>query len=124
MTELISDHRAPRIIALENVCGTPTSHGGKDFATICSAFARADYRFGAMVVDASLFVPQSRPRLFIVGVRKDCIVPNGLTEAGPSSLWHPRGLRTAYESCPPRRARIGCGGLLQRRRHEPRFLPA
>jgi DNA (cytosine-5)-methyltransferase 1 len=100
MTELISDHRAPRIIALENVCGTLTSHGGKDFAAICSAFAKADYRFGAMVIDASRFVPQSRPRLFVVGARKDCIVPNGLTQAGPSSLWHPRGLRAAYDIVP------------------------
>jgi len=97
MTELASDNRAPRIIALENVCGTLTSHGGKDFAAICSAFAKAEYRFGAMVVDASLFVPQSRPRLFIVGIRNDCVVPTGLTQSGPSSLWHPRGLRTAFE---------------------------
>lgn len=100
MTELISDRRAPRIIALENVCGTLTSHGGKDFAAICSAFAKEDYSFGAMVIDASLFVPQSRPRLFIVGVYKDCIVPNGLTQAGPSSLWHSRGLRAAYGIVP------------------------
>jgi len=100
MTELISDHRAPRIIALENVCGTLTSHAGKDFAAICSAFAKADYRLGAMVIDASRFVPQSRPRLFIIGVRKDCTIPNGLTQAGPSSLWHPRGLRAAYDIVP------------------------
>lgn len=100
MTELISDRRPPRIIALENVCGTLTSHRGKDFAAICSAFAKAGYRFGAIVVDASLFVPQSRPRLFIVGVRKDCVIPNGLTQTGPSSLWHPRSLRTAYDIVP------------------------
>ena len=98
--ELISDHRAPRIIALENVCGTLTSHRGKDFAAICSAFAKADYQFGAMVIDASLFVPQSRPRLFIVAVYKDCIVRTNFTEADPSLRWHPRGLRTAYDIVP------------------------
>ncbi len=97
MKKLIDDRRAPKIIALENVCGTLTSHGGKDFTAICSAFAQAHYTFGAMVVDASLFVPQSRPRLFIVGVRSDSIIPVGLTQAGPSSPWHPRGLRTAYD---------------------------
>ena len=101
MTELISDRRAPRIIALENVCGTLTSHGGKDFAAICSALAKEDYKFGAMVVDAALFVPQSRPRLFIIGVRGDCVVPNGLTQTGPSPIWHPRSLRTAYDIVPP-----------------------
>ena len=38
MKGLIAEGRAPRIIALENVCGTLTSHGGKDFAAICSTF--------------------------------------------------------------------------------------
>jgi len=98
--QLISDHRPPRIIALENVCGTLTSHRGKDFAAICSEFAKADYKFGAMVIDAARFVPQSRPRLFILGIHKDCNVPNGLTQTNPSSIWHPRSLRTAYEIVP------------------------
>jgi DNA (cytosine-5)-methyltransferase 1 len=97
MRKLIDDRRAPKIIALENVCGTLTSHDGKDFTAICSAFAQADYTFGAMNVDASLFVPQSRPRLFIVGVQDARLIPAGLTQAGPSPHWHPRGLRTAYD---------------------------
>lgn len=96
MRKLIDDGRAPKIIAFENVCGTLTSHDGKDFTAICSAFAQADYTFGAMIVDASLFVPQSRPRLFVIGVRNEALIPAGLTQAGPSPLWHPRGLRTAY----------------------------
>lgn len=100
MKKLISDRRAPQIIALENVCGTLTSHSGKDFVAICSAFADADYTFGAMVIDASLFVPQSRPRLFIIGVRKDSNIPAGLTQTNSSSLWHPRILRSAYEIVP------------------------
>jgi len=71
MKQLIAEDRAPKIIALENVCGTLTSHQGKDFAAICSTFEQADYTFGAVVIDAALFVPQSRPRLFIIGARKD-----------------------------------------------------
>ena len=53
MTDMIAEGRAPRIIALENVCGTLTSHGGKDFAAICSMFQSADSNeFGALVIDA------------------------------------------------------------------------
>src|SRR3984885_3100654 len=48
MKELIAEGRPPRIIALENVCGTLTSHDGKDFAAICSTFERAGYVFGAV----------------------------------------------------------------------------
>ncbi len=40
MEGLVAERRAPRIIALENVCGTLNSHGGKDFVTICGSFQR------------------------------------------------------------------------------------
>jgi DNA (cytosine-5)-methyltransferase 1 len=103
--KLIADNRAPRIIALENVCGTLTSHDGKDFAAICATFDEVNYTFGALVIDAALFVPQSRPRLFIIGVRNDVTIPAGLKLENPSRLWHPRGLLTAYEKTPPRSRR-------------------
>ena len=94
---LIADGRAPEIIALENVVGTLHSHDGKDFAAICSALEGAGYHFGAMVIDAALFVPQSRPRLFIIGVRSDVQVPERVRLHGPSPLWHPRTLLAAFE---------------------------
>lgn len=102
MQALGTDGRAPRIIAIENVCGTLTSHGGKDFAAICSALEKSGYRYGAVIVDAALFVPQSRPRLFIIAVRSDLDVPRHLEAHGPSFMWHTRGLRTAYEKLPPK----------------------
>jgi DNA (cytosine-5)-methyltransferase 1 len=98
--DLIAEGRGPRILTLENVCGTLTSHGGKDFAAICSAFEDADYTFGAIVIDAARFVPQSRPRLFIVGVRNGIKIPSALTDVQPTAEWHPRGLRTAFENVP------------------------
>jgi DNA (cytosine-5)-methyltransferase 1 len=39
--KLIADGRGPTIIALENVYGAITSHGGKDFAAIGSALSDA-----------------------------------------------------------------------------------
>jgi len=97
---LISDGRAPEIIALENVVGTLHSHGGKDFAAICSALHGADYRFGSMVIDAALFVPQSRPRLFVVGIRDDVRIPESVCRHDPSPLWHSRALQSAYQKLP------------------------
>ena len=64
MRGLTKDGRAPRVIVLENVYGCLTSREGKDFASIASALADLDHRFGAAVVDAVHFVPQSRPRVF------------------------------------------------------------
>lgn len=97
---LITDGRGPRLVAVENVCGTLTSHGGKDFEAICRTFAKAGYRFGALVINAELFVPQSRPRLFVIGVREDVEVPDALLVAEPTGPFHTRALRRAVESLP------------------------
>ena len=56
------------MIVLENVKGALTSHGGRDFAAIGAALTSANYRFGAMLIDALHFLPQSRPRLFVVAI--------------------------------------------------------
>jgi DNA (cytosine-5)-methyltransferase 1 len=100
VTELRAQERSPKIIALENVIGTLHSHNGKDFASICNELHQAGYKFGAIVVDAVLFVPQSRPRLFIIGIRKDLSWPKNLFRKGPSLVWHSRALLSAYEKLP------------------------
>jgi len=102
---LIEEGRAPRLIVLENVCGTLNSHDGKDFATICTAFHQIGYAVGAVVIDASLFVPHSRPRLFVIGVHPDLQIPADLTSEGPVAPWHTKTLKTAYEKLPPRARR-------------------
>ncbi len=95
---LIADGRAPKLIALENVCGTLTSHGGKDFQAICQTFADSGYRYGALVLNAALFVPQSRPRLFVIGVRDDVEIDPALLAPGPMEPFHTRGLCSAAEN--------------------------
>lgn len=100
MRVLVDMNRGPRVIALENVTGALTSHAGKDFGAICGAFADADYRFGALVIDAALFVPHSRPRLFVVGVRGDVAVPESLLAPEALAPFHTRGLRHAVDLLP------------------------
>jgi DNA (cytosine-5)-methyltransferase 1 len=96
---LAKESRAPRLVVLENVVGTLTSHRGRDFSTIVSAMAHTGYRTGAMVIDAVHFLPQSRPRLFIVGVFQDTSVPDQVQAGGPSK-WHPRSLIGAHAQLP------------------------
>ena len=100
MTALADESRAPSMIVLENVCGTLTSHSGKDFTAICRALSNGGYRFGALIVDAALFVPQSRPRLFIIALRCDVDIPETLTGDGPDGDFYPGRLRTAYRKLP------------------------
>ncbi len=102
MEGLIGDGRAPKIITLENVCGTLTSHDGKDFAAICESFKESNYYFGAMIIDAVHFLPQSRPRLFLVGVRHDLTIPDALLTSNPSPIWHPANLKTSFNRVAPK----------------------
>lgn len=88
--------RAPRLVVLENVCGAMTSHGGRDFAAICEALADAEYTFGAVVVDAVHFVPQSRPRLFVVAAHSALGFPTDFVRAQPDPTWHPTALVGAH----------------------------
>ncbi|MFD1190987.1 DNA cytosine methyltransferase [Phenylobacterium conjunctum] len=94
---LVADGRAPKLIALENVLGTLTSHSGRDFEAICKTFADAGYRYGALVINAALFVPQSRPRLFIIGVRDDVEVDPALLSPEPIAPFHTAALQRAFE---------------------------
>ena len=98
MRSLKKEGRGPKIIVLENVYGALTSRGGKDFSAICSALSGSDYRFGAIVVDAVRFVPQSRQRVFFIAIDSSVIAPDHITTNAPTSEWHPRALITAYEN--------------------------
>lgn len=102
MSQLKDEGRAPKLIVLENVCGALTSHGGKDFAAIGAALAEADYRFGAVVIDAVHFVPQSRPRLFVIAIASDVDLENCLYSNKPTKAWHhTNALLQAYSQLSP-----------------------
>lgn len=96
MQSLRRQEAHPRLIVLENVYGILTANQGRDFAAIGASFADLDYTFGAIVMDARHFVPQSRPRVFIVGVSRDSRIPEDLIAAGPDKLWHPARMVEAH----------------------------
>lgn len=60
----------PPLVLLENVSGFLTSHNGNDFRDACLALNELGYSVDAFIIDALLFVPQSRQRMFIVGKRE------------------------------------------------------
>jgi DNA (cytosine-5)-methyltransferase 1 len=95
MKALRKEGRGPSMIVLENVCGALSSHGGEDFAAIGSALAAAGYRFGAVIVDAAHFLPQSRPRLFVIGVQQSLPLPRDLTSRTSVEPWHPKAMQKA-----------------------------
>ena len=88
MQGLRAEGRAPKIIVIENVTGLLTSHDGKDFDAICDALADAGYRFGVTMIDAALFVPQSRERVFIIAVDATLPIPAELVADKPAAPFH------------------------------------
>lgn len=59
------------VVVVENVKGLLNSRQGADFTHLMAALATAGYRAGCLEIDAASFLPQSRPRVFIVAVRRD-----------------------------------------------------
>lgn len=98
LEELKVDGRAPTMVALENVARTLTSHKGTDFVAICEALDKLGYRYGAFIADASHFVPQSRPRLFVIAVKRGAELVN--VGAIPMVPWHTTALNKAYSQLP------------------------
>jgi DNA (cytosine-5)-methyltransferase 1 len=97
MRDLARDGRPVSVIALENVIGALTSNEGRDFQAMAELAAAAGYRFGAFVIDAAAFVPQSRPRLFFVAAHDSIPIP-----AGPGECWRNPRLDRAVSALSPR----------------------
>lgn len=62
--------RRPAAILIENVVGFATSHNGADLRAVIAKLNDLGYTCDLFGIDARRFVPQSRPRVFIVGSRK------------------------------------------------------
>lgn len=95
MEALDGQGRAPRLIVIENVVGLLTSHGGADFTALVAALAGRGYRVGALEIDAAAFLPQSRPRVFVVAA----LGAPAADRVGVSPF-HTRAVREAFERLP------------------------
>ena len=100
MRALAAECRPPAMIVLENVCGALTSHEGRDFRAIASAISELGYRFGALVIDGVGFVPQSRPRLFVVAAHSALRIPSRLVLKAQTGPWITKTLSMAARELP------------------------
>lgn len=85
------------ILAIENVIGLLTSNKGADFERLLESLSDIGYHFGAMVVDAIHFLPQSRPRLFIVAARPELVSREAVSSSGPIFPWHSQRIIDAVD---------------------------
>ncbi|HEX8983226.1 MAG TPA: DNA mismatch endonuclease Vsr [Ktedonobacterales bacterium] len=71
LTEL--GDRRPPLVLLENVPGFLTAQDGEDFARALSALDSLGYAVDAFQLDAARFTPQSRRRVFVIGVQASLV---------------------------------------------------
>lgn len=93
LAQLQSEGRAPPLVVIENVTGLISSRAGADLETLCAHLIGLGYQVGAVEIDAAAFVPQSRPRAFIIASRP--AIPAALHGKEPAVPFHPPGLVAA-----------------------------
>ncbi|MBD3915890.1 DNA (cytosine-5-)-methyltransferase [Nocardioides hwasunensis] len=119
LDEMGEDDR-PGVVALENVVGLATSHNGDDLVAAIRELNRLGYSVDVLTLDARRFVPQSRPRLFLVGAKTppdDVVDPN--SELRPDWLQIPYGdpalkMHRAALPAPPAPLTSGLGDYVER----------
>lgn len=87
----------PKIIALENVSGLLSSNDGENYRSLHNALTQRGYKCGAICLNASVFVPQSRPRVFIIAVKKEVTIPSCLVGNGPCWLHNSAAIKLGNE---------------------------
>ncbi len=60
--------RMPPMVLLENVAGWLSANQGRDFYAVAEALNELGYACDSFMLNARCFVPQSRPRVFMIGV--------------------------------------------------------
>ncbi|MFA5516931.1 MAG: DNA cytosine methyltransferase [Desulfuromonadales bacterium] len=83
----------PPVLVAENVVGLIAASGGEHYRALHKALASQGYRVGAIVLDAARWVPQSRPRVFVIAVDQEVALA-GLTGMAPNWL-HPKAIKIA-----------------------------
>jgi DNA (cytosine-5)-methyltransferase 1 len=88
----------PPIVVAENVVGLVSAHDGMHYRRLHRALVERGYRVGALLIDARHWTPQSRPRIFVVGVARS-IDTTDLHDHTPG--WaHARAIQKAADKLP------------------------
>ncbi|MGZ5054843.1 MAG: DNA cytosine methyltransferase [Methylobacter sp.] len=78
----------PPVLVAENVAGLVSVANGRHYRRLHEELSKMGYVVGAMLINAACWVPQSRPRVFIVAVQAKTVIPPKLVSLVPNWL-HP-----------------------------------
>ena len=92
----IQDRAAPPVVVFENVPGLLAKPA--EFEVLVRALQGCGYRAGAVMMDAVRWLPASRKRVFLVGVRRDVAIPRGCIGDRPHPEWSTPALVHAHDA--------------------------
>ena len=88
----------PRVLVAENVTGLVSSEGGSHYRLLHRELLALGYKSGVVQIDAKYWVPQSRPRVFVVSVPADADVE---TFTSSTPCWaHSKAIQKAAKRLP------------------------
>jgi DNA (cytosine-5)-methyltransferase 1 len=108
---------APHLIVIENVPGLLTSRSGEDYNAVLAALRSLGYHSQTIEIDACHFLPQSRPRVFIIAafglssfaigepVLDTNVTLSGIIDHGDQSFWSQPRTQALLASLSARHAR-------------------
>ena len=125
----------PKVAVLENVVGLATSNKGQDLVAAAKSFNELGYSVDVIILDARRFVPQSRPRIFMIAAQNvpELFVDRSETTSTPlrpqilDSFFSNKALLTHKWHLPtaPELTSTGFGGLVDQLEDEdPRWWDA
>jgi DNA (cytosine-5)-methyltransferase 1 len=76
--------KKPPLLVAENVTGLVSVDGGSHYRILHQALRERGYTIGAVVLNASHWVPQSRPRVFVIAVANEFAIPADLISDVPN----------------------------------------
>jgi len=86
----------PPLVVAENVPGLVSASGGEHYRRLHSALVERGYQVGAVLIDASHWVPQSRKRVFVIGVDRKVNASDFM--AGEPGWQHPAPIQKVASS--------------------------
>ncbi|KGY10896.1 cytosine methyltransferase [Vibrio tubiashii] len=87
----------PSVVVAENVVGLVTSKNGENYRALHDALIERGYRVGAVLLDAVHWVPHSRPRIFVVGVKSDINIES--VSRSDATWCHSDALKKVAKNC-------------------------
>lgn len=89
--------KKPPVLVAENVLGLISSNGGGHYRELHRELTARGYVVGAVVLDAIHWVPQSRPRVFVIGVDRRAVIPVELLSPSPNWMHSASLVRAAKD---------------------------